>query len=375
MEVATEFELEIQREQLLKPLQLIVAAIDKKQTLPILSSILFSIDKNQLKLTGTDLEIELVKTISLVGNDAKTQLAVPAKKLNDICRALPNDSQIRFIRQKNQLVIRSGRSRFTLSLMAAADFPTLEKSNQPLFSFAMKAVAMKTLLEKTAFSMAQQDVRYFLNGLLLDLQGSVVTAVTTDGHRLSSSMQLVDFKADERQDVLVPRKAAMELIKLLEADSEELVEVQVGENYISVISDDFTFTSKLIDGKFPEYRPLFPKAAKNTVSIDKHVLRDALSRVAILSNEKYRGAWLNFEEGRLLLQANNPDKDEAEEELALDYSGEKIRIGCNINYILDVLAVIDGDTVLFHLTDANSSLLIEALDSSDSQYVVMPMCL
>lgn len=375
MEAATEFELAIQREQLLKPLQLIVAAIDKKQTLPILSTILFRINKSELTLTGTDLEIELVKTISLTGNDEITQVAVPAKKLHDICRALPNDSQIRFIRQKNQLVMRSGRSRFTLSLMAAADFPTLEKSNQSLFSFTMKALAMKTLLEKTAFSMAQQDVRYFLNGLLLDLHAGVVTAVTTDGHRLSSSMQPIDFTGDKRQEVLVPRKAAMEMIKLLEADSEELVQVQVGENYISLVSDDFTFTSKLIDGKFPEYRPLFPKGARNIVSIDKHVLRDALSRVAILSNEKYRGAWLNFEEGRLLLQANNPDKDEAEEELALDYSGDKIRIGCNINYILDVLSVIDSDTVLFHLTDANSSVLIEALDSSDSQYVVMPMCL
>lgn len=368
-------DLRINRESLLKPLHLITSAIDRKQALPILSNILFQLKNGSLSLTGTDLEVELVKTIPLVDNSDEAELAIPAKKLYDICRALPSEAEIRLTKKDNQLVIRSGRSRFVLSLIAAADFPSVEKTDNPLFSFTIQSTVLRRLFEKTGFSMAQQDVRYFLNGLLLDLRGGQCTAVTTDGHRLSTSSQPIDFNGSDRSQVLIPRKAVLEMVKLLETDLEELIEVQVAENYISVSSSDFMFTSKLIDGQFPEYQALIPRANSNIASIERAQLKDALTRVAILSNEKGRGAWLSFANNSLVLQANNPDKDEAEDELGINYSGPEIRIGCNINYLLDVLSVVEADSVNIYLGDANSSVLIASEEHPGDQYVVMPMCL
>lgn len=368
-------DLKINRENLLKPLHLITSAIDKKQALPILSNILFKIKHGVLSLTGTDLEVELVKHIPLIDSADDIELAIPAKKLYDICRALPAESEIKLTQKANQLIIRSGRSRFVLSLITTTDFPTVEKTDKPLFSFTIQSTVLRRLFEKTSFSMAQQDVRYFLNGLLLDLKNGQCTAVATDGHRLSTSSQAIDFTGSGRCQVLIPRKAVLELIKLLETDLEELIQVQVAENYISVSSNDFMFTSKLIDGQFPEYQALIPKGDSSVASIAREQLKNALSRVAILSNEKCRGAWLSFNQGTLVLQANNPDKDEAEDELAIDYTGPTLRIGCNINYLLDVLSVIDSETINIHLGDTNSSVLLGSNEHQGDQYVVMPMCL
>ena len=368
-------DLRINREVLLKPLHLITSAIDKKQALPILSNILFQLDNGVLSLVGTDLEVELVKRILLIDNTDSLELAIPAKKLYDICRALPAEAEIRLSQKENQLVIRSGKSRFVLLLIAATDFPSVEKTEKPLFSFVLQSAVLRRLFDKTSFSMAQQDVRYFLNGLLLDLFDGQCTAVATDGHRLSTSAQSIDFAGAGRHQVLVPRKAVFELTKLIESDVDELLEVQVADNYISISSNDFSFTSKLIDGQFPEYRALIPKCDTNIASIDRQQLKSALARVAILSNEKCRGAWLTFCDARLVLQSNNPDKDEAEDELVIHYSGPEIRIGCNINYLIDVMNVIDADMVNIYLGDVNSSILIASDDSPGDQYVVMPMCL
>jgi DNA polymerase-3 subunit beta len=363
-------ELTIDRERLLKPLQLITNTVDKKQALPILSNILFKLEEQRLTLLGTDLEIELIKYINLDHAVESTQLAVPAKKLHDICRALPAQSAIHFSQQGHQLSLRSGKSRFTLSLMLSDDFPTLECERAPKHTFVLPAILLRDLFEKTHFSMAQQDVRYFLNGLFLDFYGTTVNAVATDGHRLAMSTKNLDFTVVERVSVLLPRKAVLELMKLLE-NSEATLDFCVGENYISVRSEDYCFTSKLIEGSFPEYRALIPKGSHKIATIQKELLRDALTRVAVLSNEKYRGAWLTFDNNRLKLQANNPDKDEAEEEVVIDYTHGLMRLGCNVTYLLDVLAVIHEEVIRVCLTE--SSLLIQALSSDQEYYVVMSM--
>lgn len=363
-------ELTIDRERLLKPLQLITNTVDKKQAMPILSNILLKINDQKLTILGTDLEIELVKYIDLLEPVATDTLAIPAKKLHDICRALPVQAEMHFIQQGNQLSIRSGKSRFTLSLMAPEEFPTLECDTVPKHMFNIPAMLLRQLFANTYFSMAQQDVRYFLNGLLLDFQGASVHAVATDGHRLSMCTRPLDFTVNERVQVLLPRKAVIELLKLLE-NSDAMVDFSVGENYISVRSEDYCFTSKLIEGSFPEYRTLIPKGSTRVATIQKEVLRDALARVAVLSNEKYRGAWLTFDNNRLKMEANNPDKDEAQEEISIDYTHEPMRLGCNVTYLQEVLMVITDDVIRVCLTE--SSLLIQALNSDNEHYVVMSM--
>ncbi len=363
-------QLTIDREKLLKPLQLITNTVDKKQALPILSNILFKLDGQRLTLLGTDLEIELIKYVHLDQVVATEQLAIPAKKLHDICRALPPEASIQFSQQGNQLSLRSGKSRFTLSLMHAEEFPTLECETAPKHTFTLPAMLLRHLLVKTHFAMAQQDVRYFLNGLYLDFSANMLSAVATDGHRLAMCTQTLDFSLAERVSVLLPRKAIIELIKLLEA-SDAAIDFCIGDNYVSIRSEDYSFTSKLIEGTFPEYRALIPKVTDKIAIIQKEVLRDALSRVAVLSNEKYRGAWLTFENNRLKLQANNPDKDEAEEEVAIDYASDSIRLGCNVTYLLDVLSVIEEEVIRIYLTE--TSLLVQALSSDNEYYVVMSM--
>lgn len=363
-------ELTIDRERLLKPLQLITNTVDRKQALPILSNILFKITGDKLTLLGTDLEIELVKYVDLHEPVEATTLAIPAKKLHDICRALPNDASMLFSQQGNQLLIRSGKSRFTLSLMSPEEFPTLECDTAPKYTFSFSGLLLRQLLANTHFSMAQQDVRYFLNGLFLDFQGSVVHAVATDGHRLSMCTRALDFTVNERVQVLLPRKAVIELMKLLE-NSDAMVDFSIGDNYISIRSEDYRFTSKLIEGSFPEYRALIPKGTTKIATIQKEVLRDALARVAVLSNEKYRGAWLTFDQNRLKLEANNPDKDEAQEEIFIDYMHDPMRLGCNVTYLQEVLSVIAEDVIRVCLTE--TSLLVQPLSSDNEHYVVMSM--
>lgn len=364
-------ELTIDRERLLKPLQLITNTVDKKQALPILSNILFKIDNQRLTLLGTDLEIELIKYVTLHEPMlTSVELAVPAKKLHDICRTLPPQADLHFSLQGTQLLIRSGKSRFTLSLMPPADFPTLEYDNSPKQTFSLPAEVLRHLFLKTHFAIALQDVRYFLNGLFLDFHGSTVSAVATDGHRLALSSRALDFSVPNRASVLLPRKAILELMKLLEA-AEGMVDFSIGENYVSVHAEDYCFTTKLIEGSFPEYRGLIPKSSEKVATMDKNILRDALSRVAVLSNEKYRGAWLTFDNNQLIMQANNPDKDEVEEEMPIDYAAAMTRLGCNVTYLQEVLSSINDDVIRVSL--AETSLLIQGLNTESESYVVMSM--
>lgn len=358
-----------QRETLLKPVQAVMGVVERRQTMPILSNVLLTAEGGELRVTGTDLEVELVSGIALAAKQ-DGEVTVPGRKLLDILKALPDDAMIEVSQDKDRLVIRSGKSRFTLSTLPATEFPVIEDINAQK-RFDLPQSVFKTLLDRTAFSMAQQDVRYYLNGLLLELRGDTLRGVATDGHRLA----LYDVEVatgDSRLQVIVPRKGVLELQRLL-GDGDNAVTVEIGSNHVRVEIDRLRFTSKLIDGRFPEYERVIPQGGDKELVADRQMLKEALARTAILSNEKYRGIRLTLAPGTLSLQAHNPEQEEAEEELELDYNGGELEIGFNVTYLMDALGAVHGENVKLGLSDSNSSCLIEEPGNPSAQYVVMPM--
>ena len=361
----------IQREALLKPLQLVAGVVERRQTLPVLSNVLLVVEGQQLSLTGTDLEVELVGRVTLEDSAEPGEITVPARKLMDICKSLPSDALIDIRVDEQKLVVKAGRSRFTLSTLPANDFPTVEEGPGSL-TFNLVQSKLRRLIDRTSFAMAQQDVRYYLNGMLIEVQTGVLRAVATDGHRLAMCAMQAGIENTEKHQVIVPRKGILELARLLtEQDGE--VAVVLGSNHIRATTGEFTFTSKLVDGKFPDYERVLPRGGDKLVVGDRQALREAFSRTAILSNEKYRGIRLQLESGLLKIQANNPEQEEAEEEVVVDYNGGSLEIGFNVSYLLDVLSVMTTEQVRLILSDSNSSALVQEADNDDSSYVVMPM--
>lgn len=360
---------QIQRETLLKPVQAIIGVVERRQTMPILSNVLLSVTEKGLAVTGTDLEVEMLAAAEL---NAETggEITVPGRKFLDIVKALPEGVEVKIALDKDRLVIRSGKSRFTLSTLPAAEFPTVDDISAQV-KFTVPQKALKELLDRTHFSMAQQDVRYYLNGLLIETRDNQLRAVATDGHRLA----LCDVAADGQQpgqQVIVPRKGVLELQRLL-ADSDEPAEVEIGSNHIRVAAGGQRFTSKLIDGRFPDYSRVIPKAGDKDVMADRLLLREALNRTAILSNEKYRGVRLQLANSSLKIQAHNPEQEEAEEEIEVGYKGGELEIGFNVTYLMDALSAVQSEEVQISLADSNSSCLIREPGSELCCYVVMPM--
>lgn len=361
----------IQREALLKPLQLVAGVVERRQTLPVLSNVLLVVEDQQLSLTGTDLEVELVGRVTLEDSAEPGEITVPARKLMDICKSLPSDALIDIRLDEQKLLVKAGRSRFTLSTLPADDFPTVEEGPGSL-TFNLVQSKLRRLIDRTSFAMAQQDVRYYLNGMLIEVQTGVLRAVATDGHRLAMCAMQAGIENTEKHQVIVPRKGILELARLLtEQDGE--VAIVLGSNHIRATTGEFTFTSKLVDGKFPDYERVLPRGGDKLVVGDRQALREAFSRTAILSNEKYRGIRLQLESGLLKIQANNPEQEEAEEEVLVDYNGGSLEIGFNVSYLLDVLSVMTTEQVRLILSDSNSSALVQEADNDDSSYVVMPM--
>nr|WP_288500616.1 DNA polymerase III subunit beta [uncultured Pseudomonas sp.] len=361
----------IQREALLKPLQLVAGVVERRQTLPVLSNVLLVVEGQQLSLTGTDLEVELVGRVALEDAAEPGEITVPARKLMDICKSLPADALIDIRVDEQKLLVKAGRSRFTLSTLPANDFPTVEEGPGSL-TFNLVQSKLRRLIERTSFAMAQQDVRYYLNGMLIEVQTGILRAVATDGHRLAMCSMEATIQQDGKHQVIVPRKGILELARLLtEQDGE--VSIVLGQHHIRATTGEFTFTSKLVDGKFPDYERVLPRGGDKLVVADRQGLREAFSRTAILSNEKYRGIRLQLAAGLLKIQANNPEQEEAEEEIAVDYNGGSLEIGFNVSYLLDVLGVMTTEQVRLILSDSNSSALVQEADNDDSAYVVMPM--
>ncbi len=357
------------RDVLLKPLQAVIGVVERRQTMPILSNVLLVARDGELAVTATDLEVELVARADV---DVETggEITVSGRKLLDICKALPEGAVLSISVSGEKLSVKSGRSKFSLMTLPAAEFPTVEdiKAGQTI---SVPQDVLGRLMEKTHFSMAQQDVRYYLNGMLLETGGRFLRAVATDGHRLALSQAELDGAKLDEQQVIVPRKGVLELQRLMSGDGN--VDIELGSNHVRIQLGGIRFTSKLIDGRFPEYDRVIPQESSNELKADKEILRSALQRTAILSNEKYRGIRLIIRDSGVVLQAHNPEQEEAEEEVEVEYSGDDIEIGFNVNYLLDAIGAVDGDEVTLSVVDSNSSCLVREPGNDSSKFVVMPM--
>ena len=359
------------REALLKPLQLAAGVVERRQTLPVLANVLLSLEPGRLRITGTDLEVEIQGTLSVDDATEVGQITVPARKLLDICRSLPEGATFSLTTDaENRVRIQSGRSRFTLATLPAEEFPEADRDSGRI-RFEVNQSRLKRLLDQTAFAMAQQDVRYYLNGMLWEISSGRLRAVATDGHRLALADMEVEAQPGERIQVILPRKGVQELARLLgdEADAQ----IVIGTNHVRVESAECCLTTKLVDGAYPDYERVLPRNGNRVVEGDRESLRQAFYRAAILSNEKYRGVRLGLTPGLLTAVANNPEQERAEEEVPVAYEGAQLEVGFNVGYLLDVLNALSGERVRFSLADANSSVLLTNPGDETASYVIMPM--
>jgi len=358
-----------EREKLLGPLQAVIGVVERRQTMPVLANVLLGVRNGQLSITATDLEVELVASTEVAVQEAG-DITVPGRKLLDILRALPEKLSVSLAVEGEKVVIKAARSRFSLSTLPASEFPVIDDINAQQ-TVQVPRKELQRLLEKTHFSMAQQDVRYYLNGMLLEIDGLMLRAVATDGHRLALCETALAAKAKSSQQVIVPRKGVLELQRVL--NDEGVADLAIGTNHVRAQIGDVRFTSKLIDGRFPEYSRVIPASPASAIRADRDILRQALQRTAILSNEKYRGIRVTVKKNLVTVQAHNPEQEEAEEEIEVGYEGAELEVGFNVNYLLDALAAIDGQEVELGLTDSNSSCLIRSPGQAAARYVVMPM--
>lgn len=358
------------RDDLLSPLLKAGSVVERRQTLPILANVLIKTSPDGLQFTATDLEVELTTSAAATADD-EMEFTLPARKLIDICKALPDRANVSLEVGGDKATLRSGRGRYTMGMLPAQDYPSIEPSAASE-EITLPESVLKRLIDKTAFAMAQQDVRYYLNGLLLEITSGRIRAVATDGHRLALCDAEFDTNTGGDIQVILPRKAVIELGRLL-SDTDEELRLEVSNSHVRIHFGDTVFTSKLIDGRFPDYEKVMPSGNTQELLADKDLLRQSLTRTSILSNEKYRGIRFRLAPGLLHLQAHNPEQDEAEEELEVDYSGDEITVGFNVGYLLDVLGALDTDTVNMALVDSNSSTLVTPQGSTECRYVIMPM--
>ena len=363
----------IDRETLLKPLMIVRGVIEQRQTLPVLSNILVTARDGMLAFTATDSEVELEARVAVDGL-MDGAITVPARKIIDICQALPARAKVELgLDDDNRAHIRSGRSRFTLTTLPAADFPTTDEiADESVFVIAQSE--LKRLIDLTQFAMARQDVRYYLNGLLLEVAPQAIKAVATDGHRLAVAQHEAATGVEEAKSIIVPRKAVAELARLLSTEDVEL-QVRVGTNAVQLVIDDVRFTTKLIDGRFPDYGRVIPDAevCDKRLSMDRESLRQCLVRTSVLSSDKHRTVRLTLGSGILTVAANNPEQETAVDEIEIEYAGENLDIGFNVSYLIDALATLPSETADVFLTDSSSSCLIQPHGRSSCQFVVMPM--
>lgn len=361
--------IQINRDTLLKPLSAVTGIVERRHTLPILSNLLLEARQDRLVLTATDLEMQISLSIeTAVGGELSTTIS--AKKLLDICRSLPESADITMATQESRIQVRAGKSRFNLQTLPAADYPVMSKG-QMQTEIKLSQRLLKRLFKQVEFAMAQQDIRYYLNGLLFEVSGNRLNVVGTDGHRLSyTSTELP--QEYEKQELILPRKTVIELIKLLD-DSEEEVSIETANGQVHFGFGEIRLISKVIDGKFPDYTRVIPVGHKNSFTIERMDILLSMQRASILSNEKYRGIRMVLSNGVLRMISTNSEQEEAEEELEIAYEGDPLDIGFNVTYMIDVLNNVASDKVVFSFADANSSCLVTVPDDNDYKYVVMPM--
>ena len=359
------------RDDILTPLSAVSGIIERRHTLPILSNVLIEQAGQNLSFLATDIEIQITARSALsAGGEAKA-ITVGARKLVDILRALPDGAEVTLQQQEKRLLVKAGKSRFTLQTLPAEDFPRLAKPAGEAARFSLSQKALRRLLGLVQYAMAQQDIRYYLNGLLMVVEDGQLKLVATDGHRLAYAATALSGGLP-RQEVIVPRKTVIELSKLL-AENDEEINVEVSATQAAFRFGTIELVSKLIDGKFPDYTRVIPTGHKNKLQIGRETLRQALLRAAILSNEKFRGVRWVLSDGSLKIVSSNAEQEEAHEEVEIKYSGDGLDIGFNVNYLLDVLNNVSGENIECAFGDASSSALISYPTEKDFRYVVMPM--
>lgn len=360
-----------EKENILKPLQVVIGIVERKQTLPILSNVLIEKEPNKIRFTATDLEIQITTTIEIKGsNNEMSSITVGGKKLQEILRILPEQSKVSIETKENKALIKANTSRFSLQTLPAQDYPKLNNQLADAKKIVLPQSLLKTLLLSVQYAMAQQDVRYYLNGVLLIIEGNKLKVVATDGHRLAFNAGSIDGNY-EKQDIIIPRKAVTELCKLLE-DNDEIAEIEFSTQQMKVVFSGIHLVTKVIDGKFPDYDRVIPKYT-NHLSMNRMQIQQALQRAAILSNEKFRGVRFVLTEKNLSIISSNSEHEEAQEEIETDYHGEALDIGFNVNYLMDGLNNISSEEAVFSFGDPNSSILITTPENTEFRYVVMPM--
>ena len=359
------------QDRVLSVLQSVSGIVERRHTLPVLANVLIRKSGSNLQLTTSDLEIQIRTQADLGGDAGQFSTTVGARKLIDILRSMPADQTVSLESSQNKLVLKGGKSRFTLQTLPAEDFPLVQESPNfgPVFSVPQKT--LKSLLQQVSFSMAVHDIRYYLNGILFVAEGKQLSLVATDGHRLAYANATLDVEVP-RQEVILPRKTVLEMLRLL-SDKEGAIDMQFANNQAKFVFDGMEFVTKLVEGKFPDYNRVIPKNHKNTITLGRTPLLACLQRTAILTSEKFKGVRLNLEPGLLRVASNNAEQEEAVDELEIDYNGDAIEIGFNVTYLIDVLTNMDQDMVRMDLADANSSVLITIPEQSSFKYVVMPM--
>lgn len=365
----------IRREDFLKPLRGVAGVVERKltQTAPVLSNVLIKASGTEFSLTATDQEVELVAKGPLSELEEGGAVTVPVRKLMDICKTLPEGAMLSFVEESDRITLRSGRSRFTLSTLPAEEFPNLEEQVFGL-RFSVSKKALRTLIEQTSFAMAEQDVRYYLNGMLLEVKNGQVFGVAADGHRMAFGKIIMPLKDKtmEAVRVIVPRKGILELQRILD-DSDEEIDIILGSNHIRATTNEVQLTSKLLEGKFPDYERLVSIGGDKVIVGSRELFKESFQRASALFNDRFRGVRLRLMDNCLKILANNAEQDEVEEDVEVNYGGLELEIGFNVKYLIDFLSVIQTEKVKFTFSDSSSSARVEGVDGESGVYVIMPM--
>ena len=363
--------LKASQENIVAALQSVVGIVERRHTLPILANVMIQKTPQSVQLTSSDLEIQIRTDADLGGDNANFTTTVGARKLMDILRSMPSDQMVTLESQQNKLILKSGKSRFTLQTLPAEDFPLVQESASfgPLFSIPQKT--LRELLHQVSFAMAVHDIRYYLNGILFVAEGKQLSLVATDGHRLAYTSATLEVEVP-KQEVILPRKTVLELLRLL-SDKEGMIDMQFANNQAKFKFEGKEFVTKLVEGKFPDYNRVIPKNHKNSVTLGRTILLTTLQRTAILTSDKFKGVRINLEAGVLRVAASNAEQEEAVDEIEIDYAGDSIEIGFNVTYLIDVLSNMSQDMVRMDLADSNSSVLVTMAENPNFKYVVMPM--
>jgi len=363
--------IKIERSKLLPTLSLVSSVVEKRQTLPILANLYFGVEDSRLTLIGTDLEVEISETIDNIEAE-NGSFTVSTRKVLDICRMLPDSAKINFKSDGEKVVVSSGRSRYTLKTLAAEEFPRIETGNWEE-RFKIKEISLKRLLDKTSFAMAVQDVRYYLNGVLFEMGENRLRAIATDGHRLAQSEVDIELSMDKLRQVIVPRKAVMEIARFLDGDDENEILIEISKNHLRLSKENRSLITKLIDGKFPEFKGVLETALPVLITVNRAGLVETLNRAAVLTTDRFKGVKLKLDKGMMSVTANNPEQEEALEEMEVEYSGDSVETGYNVSYLIDAAKVVSGDTIDLHFQGNDGICILKQPADDLSTWLVMPM--